>query len=114
MKINKFEDNKLLERRIIKPYLPYCDFIKSKFEVKYSFDLEYVKMFEEDDELFVTIKTWDGFRKKNLDALNEYFQNDDYHIYPANGHQLIIDLKNISKDVLNKMNLEMNANKYNL
>lgn len=109
MKIERFN-----EKRNFKPYLQYCDFIKAKFEVQYSFDLEFVKMFEEDGDLFVTIKTWDGFSKKYLDKLNDYFKNTDYYISPANGSQLIIELRNIQKDVLDKIIFEMETNKYNL
>jgi hypothetical protein len=102
---------KSYEKRNFKDYKKYHDILYKHF--KKLANIEKIVIYEEDNEITIEIKTWySGVDKKFIDYINGIAS--DFEINPANGYQIIIILKNISRSFLDKITLELDAEKYNL
>jgi len=101
---------KTYERRDYKSYKKYSDYIATIFE--HSNNDNIVNMSEEDGKIYLSF----GFYRaetKEIKKMVEVFGNYKMELSPIrNGVHLTV--RGIDKEFLDKLDLEMSANKYNL
>lgn len=102
----------VLERRNLKGYSKYTDILKTKFSN--FLHIEKIVSYEEDNEISIEIKTWNGFKKDFINYINDQFGNPNYKINPANGAQLLIYIYDVPKSFFEELDIELNTEKYNL
>lgn len=103
---------KTYERRNLKDFHKYADIVKQKF-IKY-IKIEKIAIYEEENKYYISIKTWYGVHKNFFVFLNSEIGTYNYNIVPSNGSQLTISLYDIPEEYFEQLDLEMDANKYNL
>ena len=103
---------KTYERRNLKDFRKYADIVKQKF-IKY-IKIEKIAIYEEDNELFMEIKTWYDVNKDFFDFLTSEIGSVDFNIKPQNGSQLLITLNGVPESYFEQLDLEMDADRYNV
>jgi hypothetical protein len=108
---------KTYEKRNFKDYIKYSDnklleeFLKDN---NYRLSIEYVKIYEENKQINLALKTWHGVYEKFFKIMKQYLGDIDYYIAPNNGNQITIEFFNIDKNFLNILEEKIESNKYNL
>jgi hypothetical protein len=104
---------KTFEKKNFKDYAKYTDI--AKIFLKELVNMEYLKIYKEDDEINMSIKTWYGVSSNFFKEIEEYIGKDKYYkIDPNNGSQMTIEFFNIDPKFLEILDIKMSANKYNL
>jgi len=103
---------KTYEKKNLKDYNKYTDvaleFIKELTQV------EKVRIYKEDDELILSIKTWNNVSKAFFDEMEKYIGTPYYKIFPNSGAQLTVEYYGIDTKFLSLLDQIIERNKFNL
>lgn len=109
----KHLDEFIVERRNFKDYIKYNDHLKNKIS-KFT-KIDDLKVFNDRGENIIDMITESNVINSNfIDWINHEFKRPYFKIYPKNKYQLEIMIYDISKEYLDKLDVEMNIKKYNL
>jgi len=104
---------KLFERRNFKHYTQYNNLITYNFN-QYITTTQ-LKTYKENNTIKIQFKTWDNIDKKFINYILSEISNDIYYtISPQNSQQLTIIIENIPTSYLEKLDIILDAEKYNL
>lgn len=104
----------VLEKKDMKSYKKYIPIINAIFKDIIELEEKHTIVYEENNQIEISIKTWERVEKKFFTFCLSKFGNINYYIIPSNGHQLIIQFFNVPIKALQDFETEIMSKKYNL
>ena len=110
----KHVKNIILEKRIFKKYEKYNDFLVKFFNVYGGGTVKKVTVHEEYNGIYINIQYAGRIAHEDFLHLNKYFEGLEFYFTALSGYSLMFTVENVPQEFFNQVDIEMEAEKYNL